>query len=290
MTRDPADWLPSDLPLPEAQRIDAVGGLDDALAAVRNRLADGPGFAVLRGLLPPAADAVRAALSQFGARLGEVLPQNAQRDLVGDVRDFSDEEAFDDRGYRSPGELEPHTDPPTLIVLHCLRPARDGGANALVSAPALHRAIEAARPDLLPALFRAYRYWVPAETERGAGHVGDRAIPVFARHGDKLSCMYYRPYIAAAEKAGGETLSADERAALDLLDALAMTPERQLRLTLAAGETLVLHNRAVLHARDAYEDWPERARRRHLLRLWIEAPDIRPAPPVHVVGNSVIAH
>jgi hypothetical protein len=40
-----------------------------------------------------------------------------------------------------------------------------------------------------------------------------------------------------------------------------------------------------MHARGAYEDWPDAARRRHLLRLWIDAPGIRPSASEHELGD-----
>jgi hypothetical protein len=39
-----------------------------------------------------------------------------------------------------------------------------------------------------------------------------------------------------------------------------------------------LHNHQILHDRTAYDDWPEPERKRHLLRLWLCAPDGRPLP------------
>jgi len=46
----------------------------------------------------------------------------------------------------------------------------------------------------------------------------------------------------------------------------------------------------VLHDRTAYEDWPEKERRRHLLRLWLAAPDARPLPDCFAqrYGSTVI--
>ena len=48
---------------------------------------------------------------------------------------------------------------------------------------------------------------------------------------------------------------------------------------------MVLHNRTVLHARTDYEDWPEPDRRRHLLRVWIDAPALLPVAHQHELGS-----
>ncbi|QCB46915.1 TauD/TfdA family dioxygenase [Hydrogenophaga sp. PAMC20947] len=251
------------------------------------------GFALVRGLGPVDADrdtaldreVIAPYLNRFGAKLGTITRQNKAGSLLEDIRDFSDTDAFDNRGYRSPGELSLHTDPPTLLVLHCLAPARSGGENQLVNIEAIHDHIAVQRPDLLPVLQRGFRYWEPSETEPGAGEASSWTRPILMQHNGCVSCVYYRPFIEAAAQAAGEPLSALDVQALDYFDALANSPQFQIRLTLAAGESLVLHNRAVMHARAAYEDWPDAHRRRHLLRLWIDAPAIRPSAAEHELGD-----
>jgi Taurine catabolism dioxygenase TauD, TfdA family len=58
---------------------------------------------------------------------------------------------------------------------------------------------------------------------------------------------------------------------------------------MVSGENLVLHNRTVLHARTDYVDWPEMHRRRHLLRVWIDAPNALPVHPSHELGDFFAA-
>ncbi len=271
---------------PEDQWLDCGRLGDGLLPALRAALED-PGYALVKGLAagPVAREAVAPAFTRLGTELGALLPQNGAGELLSDVRDFSDTEAFDNRGYRSAGELTPHTDPPSLIALYCLNPAKRGGENALVSAEAIHAGIEAARPDLLAPLYRGFRYWIPSEKVEGEGEASSWRLPVFARCAGRVSCLYYRPFIEQAAVA--EPLSATELAALDFFDRLAAAPENQIRFTLARDEAMFLHNRAVLHAREDYEDWPDPAQRRHLLRLWIDAPAIRPTVPAHELGARI---
>ncbi len=81
--------------------------------------------------------------AQFAAiTLGRFQPLET---LLEDIRDFTDTDTFDNRGYRSPGELSLHTDPPTLIMLFCLTPAREGGENQLVNIEAIHDYMQAQR-------------------------------------------------------------------------------------------------------------------------------------------------
>lgn len=287
-TQQPLHWdssLQPDLPgLWLDARIGAAALQRSTIAALQRH-----GFALVRGLDPephrPDRERVAPLLNRFGAALGTIIRQNRRGSLLEDIRDFSDTDAFDNRGYRSPGELSLHTDPPSMLVLHCLRPARSGGDNTLVNIQAMHAHMALHHPELLPHLARGFRYWIPSEAEAGAGEASSWRRPVLMERDGLVSCVYYRPYIERAALAAGEPLAPAAVRALDTFDALAGDARLQIQLRLDAGDTLVLHNRAVLHARGAYEDWPDPARRRHLLRLWIDAPTIRPAHAEHELGD-----
>ena len=195
-------------------------------------------------------------LLRFGQALGRLLPQNAKQETLVEIADFSDQDEFDDRGYRSPGELNPHTDPPPLIVLLCLQPARQGGTNRLVSADTIRDSIRTENPDLLALLETGFPFFMPDETTPGAGR-SRGVIPVLLDGPGGLSCIYYRPFIERAAEVTGAPLSGKSIAALDLFDRFASDPDLQVRHMLEAGEALILNNYRVLHARDEYEDWQQ---------------------------------
>ena len=267
-------------------RIDLSGGircsLPNVIASLRRY-----GFALLSGLSAGAErNAAAGALVELASHLGTVVPQSPRGEEVEDVRDFSDTEAKDDRGYRSRGELAPHSDPPTLIALHCLQPAKSGGESYIVNVRSIHDAMADAAPELLAELYKAFPCW-RVEGQHGvheAGPTSDRRA-IFAKREDAVSCVHYRPFTEMAAEALDEALSEQQVAALDLFDACALSPDLALRFPLQAGETMVLHNRTVLHARTDYEDWPEPDRRRHLLRVWIDAPGLLPVAPEHELGD-----
>ncbi len=251
-------------------------------AGIKRELGDGAGFVLVSGVGDGSDDA-GAALTRFGETLGRLLPQNAKQETLVEIADFSDEDAFDDRGYRSPGELNPHTDPPPLIALLCVRAARRGGTNRLVSAAAIHDAIRDERPELLPVLEAGFPFFMPDETTPGAGR-SRGTIPVLIDGPGGLSCIYYRPFIERAAEVERTPLSPQAVAALDLFDRFASDDELRITHLLEPGEVLILNNYRVLHARDEYEDWPNKEERRRLLRLWLDA-DWLPAPPAAHAGR-----
>jgi hypothetical protein len=265
------------------------GGLDPDVADDVATTVGRYGFAVVRsapaGSGAAAIDGRRRDLLRFARALGTPVVQSPRNELVEDIKDFSDLEESDDRGYRSGGELAPHSDPPTLIVLHCVRPARVGGESSLVSVPAIVDRMGSERPDLVEELFADWPGWrVAGQAGNPVAGPDDVRRPVLATRDGVLSCVLYRPFIELAAAALGTPLGSRVEA-LDRFDRWATDEQFGLRFTLAAGETLVLHNRSVLHARTDYRDWPEPDRRRHLLRVWIDAPERFPVHPAHELGD-----
>jgi hypothetical protein len=49
-----------------------------------------------------------------------------------------------------------------------------------------------------------------------------------------------------------------------------------------------INNYTILHARTAFDDFEEEDRRRHLLRLWLEVPQMRPVHP-HIRSGGIEA-
>jgi len=61
------------------------------------------------------------------------------------------------------------------------------------------------------------------------------------------------------------------RTALDVLDELLSRRDLRVEFDLKPGDMYFINNRWVLHNRTAFEDHPEPERRRHLVRLWLQA-------------------
>ena len=141
-------------------------------------------------------------------------------------------------------------------------------------------------PGLTEELFQEFPYWEVAgcngRLEAGPSNKRRR---ILARSNRVVSCVQYRPFIELAADGLGIPLTARQVAALDLFDDCANDESLSLKFTLQPGQTLLLHNRTVLHARTEYEDWPEQNKRRHLLRTWIDAPNLLPVAPEHELGD-----
>ena len=260
----------ADLPLPR---------LDARLRELRDAVAEGRGFALLRGLpvarwpRPVAARAFWA----IGARIGLPVCQNPAGHLLGHVKDLGvDADAPDKRGYQSSAELPFHTDIGAEIVgLFCLVPARRGGLSSIVSAGAIWNRILERRPDLAETLSQPFL--VDRRGEEAEGQLPWYEMPVFMETEGRMNINLVRRFIQSCTRhEGAPALTAAQIEALDLLERTAAEPDLRLDMDFRPGDIQWIDNLAVLHTRTAYEDWPEE--KRHLYRLWLVAPDGRALP------------
>ena len=272
---DIARLTSGDFPLP---------GLGRKLAAVRDEVMNGRGFALLRGLPVHRWTMRQKATAYFGigTHFGHARSQNARGHILGHVRDIGRDIHRDPsaRTYQTRERQTFHTDSCDLVMLLCLATARRGGASALVSSMTIYSEMYRRRPDLLRLLFEPI-----ATDRRGEVPAGKKpwfAIPVFNYHAGHLSAIYARRYIdSAARFDDAPRLSDRQREALDLFDSLAEDPDIHFTMEFRPGDIQMVHNHTMLHDRTSFEDWEEPERRRHLLRLWLAVPDARPLPEIY---------
>jgi hypothetical protein len=262
----------------------ALPRLGPTLDVLRREIVGGRGFVLIRGLPVagrPLVDNAAAYLG-IGSHLGHARSQNAMGHVLGHVRDLglSAEKDPNVRIYQTTERQTFHTDSCDIVGLLCLKTAKSGGLSSIVSSMTIYNMMATRRPDLVRCLFAPF-----ATDRRGevpAGKWPFFEIPVFNDHQGFLSAIYARRYIASARRfAEVPPLAAEDVAALDYFDALANDPELRLDMAFQPGDMQFLHNHTILHDRTAYEDWPEPENKRHLLRLWLAAPDARPLPPVY---------
>lgn len=250
------------------------------LDALRDRLIQGQGFELLRGLPLDEIghDLAAEVLLVIGRRLGSLRSQNANGDLLGHVRNIGlDASNPDVRIYQTNERQTFHTDSADVVGLLCLHEAAEGGDSMLVSAAAIYNEMLDRAPDLALTLFD------PVATDRrGEVPPGEDPfflIPVLNWYDDALTVIYQRQYIeSAARFDDAPRLSDSQRAALDLFDEIANDPTMHLSMRLQPGDIQFVHNHSLLHDRTGFVDDP--AAPRHLLRLWLSIPGDRKLPPI----------
>ncbi len=245
--------------------------LGERLRALGEELRTGRGFLLLRGLPLDRwdADDLARIYVGLGVQIGKLLPQSYHGELLGHVIDVSDLEA-DARGYHAGGGQAFHTDTCDIISLMCVRGAKSGGLSRIASAAAVHNRLLETRPDLLEQLYGEYVCRrMQLDADRGSG-VLVKKVAFFSRATGSFSCNVSGAYPRRAVAAGDTVMTPLQEEALVALQGLAASPEFHLDMAIGEGDIQFLNNRVIVHGRTAYEDWPEVARRRHLMRLWLE--------------------
>ena len=248
--------------------------LAPAVAAWRETLAHGRGFVLVRGLPVERMTTEEAALAYWslGLHLGNPVPQNFAGEVLTDIRDTgADPIDPSTRLYKTRAEQDFHTDGADVIGLLCLRGAKRGGESRIVSSVSVVNAIARRRPDLVPVLFRDF-FWHYFEPQMPAPvHF---ARPICRDQQGRLNTFFIPWYIRRAQELPDVPPMTDEQhEALAALETTANDPALYLDMEFLPGDVQWLKNSVILHKRTEYEDWEEPARKRHLLRLWLAAPD-----------------
>jgi alpha-ketoglutarate-dependent taurine dioxygenase len=247
------------------------------LGAVKHELEHGRGFVIL-DRLPIGRISDRKAIALYwliGQLLGEPVAQNVQGTLLYDVRDSGQIVALGARFSVTNYESSFHTDNSfgetvvDCVGLLCLKTARSGGVSQLVSGLTALELLRREYPEALETLCRQFHV-----DRRGGVREGETQTvlrPAIDCTRPEPLFRYLRYWVEAGHEKAGELLSDAQREALDRLDEVLKRPELRAEFSLEPGQIYFINNRWILHNRTAFEDYDDPARRRHLVRLWLEA-------------------
>lgn len=240
-------------------------------------LDDGCGFVLVKGVpVHKLSEAdVELAYWILGLHLGSPVPQNKKGDLLGHVRDEGDDPTkIGTRLYRTRAGQDFHTDGADIIGLLCLKPSKAGGVSRIVSSVSVFNEVLKRRPGLVPLLFEDF-YW-DREADAGSGEPPVFKFPICKFENGRLRTFYIGWYIRNAQRFEAvPRLTPDQVELLDLIESVANDPAYHLDMDFEPGDIQFLKNAAILHARTAYEDWEDPTLKRHLLRLWLAAPNFK---------------
>jgi hypothetical protein len=284
--RSRATLVGDDFPLP---RLD--GRIDEWAGALRS----GRGFMLVRGFpvdeLEP--DEIELAYVGVGLKLGTPVSQDAQGSLLGHVRDRGAPRTGPEvRLYATRERQDFHTDGADIIGLLCVQRAKRGGESRIVSAAAIYNEILAHDPRLLDVLYEPM-YW-DRNNEQSVNEEPFFRMPVLHDVDGNPRFFYIGWYIRDAQRhAQVPRLTADQVAAMDLIESIANDPAFYVEMQFRPGDVQLLNNSVILHSREAYVDYDEPTRKRHLLRLWLRAHEfssvedrLRSGIPQRAVANE----
>ncbi len=203
--------------------------------------------------------------SAGGARLFHVEDSGFQK---GDARA---------RGPNTRKGLSFHCDRCDVIGFLCVRQAKTGGENCLVSSVTVHNTLLKRRPDLLAELYRPW-YYKTHNVDVANDDPWCRQ-PIFAIERGHFVGYVLRVLIDRAYQMPElPDMTPLQREALDYLDAVCADPSLHYRFRQRPGDMLFINNFTNFHSRTEFQDHEEAERRRLLLRIWLSVPNSRPLP------------
>ncbi|MBS0644150.1 MAG: TauD/TfdA family dioxygenase [Proteobacteria bacterium] len=245
------------------------------VTAAMREIRDGTGFAVLRGL-------PRAGLTQdefqlltwaIGLHTGVARPQGKASQFLSAVRDAGTVyRSSGGRGYSSNADLDFHTDGADVVLLTCYNVAKSGGESRVSSSVTAHEMIRQERPDLAEALHLPFHFSRQQEQAPDEGPFYPN--PIYDWQDGLLFSKWNRNRLRSAQAIEGvPRLTAQQAAAVDLLDDILRRPSVMYTMYLRPGDMQILNNHVTLHSRTEFEDFENPEQKRCLFRLWLAPPD-----------------
>ncbi|MFT7642289.1 MAG: hypothetical protein ACI9G1_004046 [Pirellulaceae bacterium] len=265
--------------------------LGAALLRVQNDLENGSGATMIRGFPSGqySQDQVERIFFGMMSHVGTAVSQSAKGERMFHVRD----EGFGEndpkaRGPNTSKGLSFHTDRCDVISFLCLRQAKSGGANQIVSSPKLYNEILQRRPDLLAELVQPFYY-----KRHNVDTANQRSYclqPIFSIYDGHFAANLLRVLIDRAYAMPDvPDMTLQQREALDFVQEVAEDESIHVTFRQVEGDILLLNNWLTLHRRSAFEDHQQLELRRHLLRIWLSVPNSRPLAPAFEANYGATA-
>ena len=246
------------------------------LDTIRHELKDGVGFTLIHGLDVGRYDRRSQAIAYLGigSHIGIARSQNKNGHILGHVKNLGHD--YDDpqfRAYHSRNELKFHSDSCNVVGLLCLHHAKSGGISKITSGIQIYNEMLKRRPELVEALsvdiYRDRRGEIPEGMER------TWKVPIFSIVEGYMTISGGGQYALSAQR-----FPEVPKFTQDQVDGIKMfselCEELHHRQEFNPGDIQFLNNHVIQHSRTEFEDWEDVDKKRHLLRLWLEVPGIRP--------------
>ena len=252
--------------------------LREAFGPVVDLLESGPGFAIVDRLPLDAYTEPEARLVFWlmGQLIGPQHEQSSGGAALFDVRDAGKDVQTGSRYAETNLELTYHTDNarsrvvPDYVALLCVHPAKAGGVSLLVNAYAVYEELRQNHPRALATLCEPFYF------DRRGLSVGDEpevsAFPIFEWNGGELLCRFIRLYIEVGHDKMDQPLTPEQVEALDVFQQTVQQPRLRVEFQMERGQIQITNNHWILHNRTAFVDHRDLARKRHLIRLWMDKP------------------
>ena len=257
------DWVQSDFPL---------SNLKQKIEQWMEELNHGRGFKLLKGfpVMAHTKDECAKVYWGLGLYMGTTVSQNADGDLLTDIRDTGIAPEPGVRLYKTRAEQDFHIDGSDVVGLFCLRPGKSGGISQIVSSSAIYNEVMRREPELIPVLYDRFPFDNHGQEKPGENPWFE--MPICRMEEGRLRTFFIPWYIRGSQRfEKAPRLTSQQERCVELYESIANDPAFHLNIDFEPGDMQFLKNTAILHKRTEYEDWEDEDAKRHLLRLWLTA-------------------
>ncbi|KAJ5894999.1 Taurine catabolism dioxygenase TauD/TfdA [Penicillium taxi] len=285
--------------------------LSKRLGVLRKDLIDGKGFFLFKGIPVNEWDLQKCATAYMGlgTYIGYFTSQNSRGHVLGHVKDLGEDPTKTERVriYRTNARYVKysnslitcitnfdssqyfHTDGSDIVGLLCIAKSLSGGESDIVSTHSVYNLLQERHPDVVETLVSPIWYFDrKGEVSEGEEEWLRGSILYLENERSENPRVYARldpnnvtslSRYNSGPDARIPPLSEKQKYAIKIWEETCA--ELALHMVLAPGDIQFVSNSHVFHARTAYTDHPHDAvdengkpiRRRHLMRLWLSAPE-----------------
>lgn len=264
--------------------------LSKMLETVQRELREGRGFVAIRGLPVLGRDLGDVEKLYWGlcSHLGTGVTQNSEAGLIHYVTDGNLRPRMGSRRVGRPGPVGLHVDLADCVALLCVRQAPGDPHSLVASSMTVYNEILRQHPEWMPRLREGF-IWDRAE-EQGPGEtpVSDYRVPAFSEAGGKITCRFNPSWITRGIERIGKNLSDENEEIFAFIRETAAV--NCFSFPLHSGDIAICNNYTVFHGRDGHNRVEEEAKKRILLRIWMDLSDVRSFADEARIRYGVIRH
>lgn len=257
---------------------------------IQNELKTGRGFALIHGFPVDKYNLkdLRILYWGFCTHLGIGITQNSQRDLVQYVTDGRLQPQQGNRRVGNPRAASLHNDLTDCVSLLSCRQPPDNPLSYIASSTTLYNEILSQHPEYLPQLYKGFIWDRQDEEANNETPTSGYAIPVYSEVEGVISCRYNRAWIRKGFERRVQEFTKKETEILDFIDKL--TFKNRFEFEFRPGDIQFCNNYTVMHGRAAHQPVEDESRKRFLMRIWMDIPDIRSFTDESIIRYGVVRH
>lgn len=245
------------------------------MAKARHELSDGLGFVIIDRLPldEMSIDQARIVYWLLGQMIARPVAQSWDGKMIYDVHDKGQKPGNGVRPDITNAGQNFHTDnsynlcPPDYVALLCLKPAKSGGINSIVSLYTAYEAMRKQNPQLLVRLHHPFLFDRQREHEPDEPKV--LSHPVFEVQNGYLTGRLSRTQVINGHRLAQSPIDLEGEQALEALEKIMLEPTMNREFMFERGQIQIINNLRCGHRRTSFKDHPEPERKRHLIRLWL---------------------